>query len=85
MAAVDTVPAADDLRIMEMDTPKLNFEEPIPQPDGSQVWVRTNKAPLHGRDGKIIGILRSSEDITVWKLSGDSNGGFKSTHWGMAY
>jgi PAS domain S-box-containing protein len=55
---------ADDSLVMETDTPKLNFEEPETTPDGGRIWVRTSKVPLHDRDGKVIGILGTYEDIT---------------------
>jgi len=54
----------DDRLVMETDTPKLGYDEIISQPDGSQAWVRTNKIPLHDHNGKVIGILATSEDIT---------------------
>jgi PAS domain S-box-containing protein len=59
---------ADDASVMETDTPKLNFEEPETTPDGGRIWVRTSKVPLHDRDGKVIGILGTYEDITERKL-----------------
>jgi diguanylate cyclase (GGDEF)-like protein len=42
----------------------LDFEEPLPRPDGSKSWLRTNKVPLHDREGKVIGLLGTYEDIT---------------------
>jgi diguanylate cyclase (GGDEF)-like protein/PAS domain S-box-containing protein len=55
---------SDDQWVMDNDSPKLNFEEPLPLQDGSQNWVLTNKVPLHDRDGKVIGVLGTYEDIT---------------------
>jgi PAS domain S-box-containing protein len=57
----------DDRSAMETDTPKLNFEERETTPDGGQIWVRTSKVPLHDREGKVIGILGTYEDITEQK------------------
>ena len=57
----------DDQIILDTGMPKLNFEEPFPRPDGSQIWVRTKKVPLYSRDGKVIGVLGTSEDITERK------------------
>ena len=34
------------------------------RPDGQIMWVQTSKVPLHDRDGKIIGILGTYEDMT---------------------
>jgi diguanylate cyclase (GGDEF)-like protein/PAS domain S-box-containing protein len=58
---------ADDQFVMQTDSPKLGFEELIPQLDGTQIWVRTNKVPLHDQNGNVIGLFASSEDITEHK------------------
>mgnify|MGYP000857512698 CR=1 FL=1 len=55
---------ADDQQVMDTDTPKLNYEEPQHTADGTQFWLRTNKVPLHDRDGRVIGVLGTYEDIT---------------------
>ncbi len=57
----------DDRRVMEQDVPKLRFEELQPKPDGTALWVRTSKIPLHDREGKVIGLLGTYEDITEQK------------------
>jgi len=59
----------DDRQVIETDSLKLDFEELAMQPDRSQVWMRTNKIPLHDRDGKVIGVLVTSEDITERRLA----------------
>lgn len=59
----------DDLYIIEKDTPRLGHEEILPRQDGTSIWVRTNKVPLHDQEGKVIGILGTSEDITENKLA----------------
>jgi PAS domain S-box-containing protein len=58
---------ADDRQVMETDTPKLSYEEPRSKPDRSLLWLRTNKVPLHDREGKVIGVLGTYEDITEQK------------------
>ncbi len=55
---------ADDLQIIESDIPRLGFQESNLQSNGSQRWSRSNKIPLHDREGKVIGLLVTSEDIT---------------------
>lgn len=55
---------ADDKRVMESDTPKIGYEEPQTAPDGSTIWLRTSKVPLHDGAGKVMGILGVYEDIT---------------------
>jgi PAS domain S-box-containing protein len=57
----------DDREVMETDTPKINFEEPEIAPDGSQLWLRTNKVPLHDQSGNVIGVLGTYQDITKLK------------------
>jgi PAS domain S-box-containing protein len=55
---------ADDKLVMDLDTPRLGFEEPQSRPDGSQIWLRTSKLPLRNRDGKVIGVIGTYEDIS---------------------
>jgi PAS domain S-box-containing protein len=55
---------ADDQLVMRSDQPKLNYEEPQDRGDGTRGWLRTSKVPLHDRDGRVIGILGTYEDIT---------------------
>lgn len=57
----------DDLLTMRSNTAKLAFEEPQTAPDGSQVWLRTSKVPLHDAQGGVIGVLGIYEDITEQK------------------
>ena len=58
---------ADDMRVMERESAKLNFDEPQHRPDGSAWWLRTNKMPLRDREGKVIGVVGTYEDITERK------------------
>jgi len=60
-------PETSDAQVMEADTPQLNREEAIPQPDGATLWVRTSRAPLHDAAGKVIGLLSTIEDITEFQ------------------
>ena len=55
---------ADDKEVMETGMPKTSYEEPQNRPDGREMWLRTSKVPLHDRDGKVIGVLGTYEDIT---------------------
>jgi PAS domain S-box-containing protein len=56
-----------DGKIMDSDTPQYHIVEPQKQPDGSQIWLDTNKMPLHDSDGNVVGILNSYENITERK------------------
>ncbi|MDD2301757.1 MAG: PAS domain S-box protein, partial [Eubacteriales bacterium] len=58
---------ADDRLVMEAGVPKLNIVETQLQADGSIVWFDTNKVPLFDLEGKVIGVLGTSNDITERK------------------
>ncbi|WP_292753765.1 response regulator [Nostoc sp. NMS4] len=58
---------ADDAMVMNTQTPKLGYEEPLEGPNGEQLWLRTNKVPLTNSVGEVIGVLVSHEDITERK------------------
>ncbi len=58
---------ADDKLVMEQETPRLNFDEPQSRPDGSLMWLRTSKLPLRDREGKVIGVIGTYEDVTERK------------------
>jgi PAS domain S-box-containing protein len=60
---------ADDLQVMKSGIPKISFEEKITYPDGSELWVQTNKVPLHDQEGKIVGLLGTYDDITERKMA----------------
>lgn len=71
-AATADLYRADDRQVIETGIPKLNYEEPQIKPDGSSAWLQTNKAPLYDKDGTIIGVLGTYEDITERKLIEDA-------------
>jgi PAS domain S-box-containing protein len=58
---------ADDRQVMETGQPKLNYVEPQVKLDGSQGWLITSKMPLRDKDGQVIGVLGTYEDITSRK------------------
>jgi diguanylate cyclase (GGDEF)-like protein/PAS domain S-box-containing protein len=60
---------ADDKLVMEQGSTKLNFDETQSRPDGSLRWRRTNKLPLRDREGKVIGVIGTYEDITERKVA----------------
>lgn len=53
-----------DERVMENDRAEYNIIEQQLQADGQQLWLRTNKIPLHDGNGTVIGILGTYEDIS---------------------
>src|ERR1039458_6145594 len=60
---------ADDKLVMEQGSTKLNYDETQSRPDGSLLWLRTNKLPLRDREGKVIGVIGTYEDITERKVA----------------
>src|SRR5688572_4216642 len=54
---------ANDRRIMESGVAE-QFEERIQLADGSPAWWLSTKAPLRDDAGQVIGLIRSSVDIT---------------------
>jgi PAS domain S-box-containing protein len=57
----------DDKLVMEQEAPRLKYEEIQNRPDGSLIWLRTSKLPLRDREGKVIGMIGTYEDITERK------------------
>lgn len=55
---------ADDRDVMETRRAKLNYEEPQIKTDGATGWLRTSKVPLFDKDGNVIGVLGTYEDIS---------------------
>jgi PAS domain S-box-containing protein len=58
---------ADDREVMETNRPKLNYEKPQRKKDGSRRWLLLNKVPLHDKNGRVIGVLGTYEEITELK------------------
>ncbi|WP_198161120.1 PAS domain S-box protein [Anabaena sp. CA = ATCC 33047] len=56
-----------DASVMEKNTPIYHIIEPLQQADGQQIWLETNKVPLHDAEGNVIGVLGTFEDITERK------------------
>jgi len=51
-------------RLMETDTPEYHVIKQSHQAEGTVRWTETNKIPLHDVNGKVVGILGTTEDIT---------------------
>ncbi|MFZ0481733.1 MAG: PAS domain S-box protein [Terriglobales bacterium] len=60
---------ANDEAVMKQGTAKLNFEERQTRPDGSMLWLQTNKLPMRSREGIVTGVIGTYEDITERKRS----------------
>ena len=66
-AASAEIHRTDDRLVMTQEWAKLDFHERQNRPDGSVLWLQTNKLPLRDRDGKVTGIIGTYEDITERK------------------
>ncbi|MFN3404237.1 MAG: PAS domain S-box protein [Cytophagaceae bacterium] len=53
----------DDYEVINSGNPKLNIIESVFTPEGI-FWAKTDKVPLRGLNGEIIGIIGSAIDIT---------------------
>ncbi len=53
-----------DRQVMDSNKPELNFVETQKQSDGKELIINTNKMPLTDKQGNVIGILGTYEDIT---------------------
>lgn len=53
-----------DRRIMDNDAPEFRIQETRKNADGTIMEMETNKIPLHGPQGNVIGILGTYEDVT---------------------
>lgn len=58
---------SDDAYVMQTNTPKYNYEEPIHKADGTDCWLRTSKIPIHDSTGDVVAVLGIYEDITERK------------------
>jgi PAS domain S-box-containing protein len=56
-----------DRQIIQSGKAELGIIQKHLQHDGSIVWLETNKVPLRGFDGRVIGVLETSQDITSRK------------------
>lgn len=61
----------DDRQVLESGQPRLSYEEPIRDADGTERWLRTSKVPLIGEHGEKIGVLGLYEDITEQKRAAE--------------
>jgi diguanylate cyclase (GGDEF)-like protein/PAS domain S-box-containing protein len=60
---------ADELFAAEQDlmlskVPQIDLEESIVARDGTSRWFVTSKVPLHDREGKIVGLVGVTRDVT---------------------
>lgn len=58
---------AHDRSVMEQNQPELEIIEQATLPDGSTIWMETNKVPVQDATGAVVGILGTWQDITARK------------------
>ncbi|WP_441306995.1 PAS domain S-box protein [Cylindrospermum sp. FACHB-282] len=56
-----------DAEVMKTNTPQYQIITPQQQADGKQIWLETNKVPLHNPEGNVVGMLGTLENITARK------------------
>ena len=57
----------DNRSIMESGQPILNQEDLLVRDDGDVTWIATTKVPLHDVEGRVIGLVGVSSDISIRK------------------
>lgn len=61
--------AVDDQTVMQSGQSLLNREDQVLDRQGLQVWHLTTKVPLRNAEGRVIGLVGISRDITERKLA----------------
>jgi PAS domain S-box-containing protein len=60
---------ADDMAVIRSGVANLGIVETLHDQEGKEIWVQTDKVPVFGKDGKVIGIVVMAQDITERKRS----------------
>ena len=55
---------ANDQQVIDSATPMVGIIEPQTMADGIQIWLETNKVPLHNLMGDVVGVLGTFQDIS---------------------
>ncbi|WP_019501399.1 PAS domain S-box protein [Pseudanabaena sp. PCC 6802] len=55
---------ADDREVMQSNIAKLGIVETLVRANGNQIWVETNKLPLHNLQGEVVGVLGTYQNIS---------------------
>ncbi|GAB4560363.1 MAG: hypothetical protein Kow0047_06910 [Anaerolineae bacterium] len=60
---------ADDQITLRSETPLINQEEPIINPQGERRWMLTSRIPLRDGQGRVTGLVGIARDITARKAA----------------
>lgn len=55
--------------VLSNGEPLLGIGEQVSRSNGSIMWVRTNRVPLHDGDGEVVGLLITLEDVSAFRDS----------------
>ncbi len=58
-----------DERVITQNKPELEVIESQQNADGDDIWLLTNKIPLHDANGNVVGMIGTYQDITDIKLA----------------
>ncbi|MGA2854467.1 MAG: PAS domain-containing protein, partial [Verrucomicrobiota bacterium] len=59
----------DEQKVMKAGQPLINKIEQMTRPDGEVTWASVTKVPLRDQDGKVMGLVGITRDITELKLT----------------
>ena len=62
-SVIETVREANQA-VIETGQPRYQSRLTITSPAGSTVWLETNRVPLIGEQGEVVGLLTTAEDVT---------------------
>lgn len=62
---------SSDKKVMESGVPELDVLQTRTQTNGQLAWVRVSKVPFIDKDGKVIGIIGTYQDVTDQKRNED--------------
>jgi PAS domain S-box-containing protein len=58
---------ADDLEVIRSGEPKLEILEVLRTQEGVERWVQTDKVPIRLKDGRTVGLVVMTQDVTARK------------------
>src|SRR5262249_32912910 len=61
--------AADERGLLQSGCGLIDFEEYVITPDGGHLWISSTKVPLRNEQGRVIGLVGISRDISQRKLN----------------